>query len=49
MSASNIVMNCDDLRNQIFSYAFHKIPEECWCCGVGGCSVDEGCPGGAVG
>jgi len=32
MSASNIVMNCDDLRNQIFSYAFHKIPEECEYC-----------------
>lgn len=32
MSASSIVMNCDDLRNQIFSYAFHQIPEECENC-----------------
>ncbi len=27
MSASNIVMNCDDLRNIIFSYAFPEIPK----------------------
>lgn len=29
MSASSIVMNCDDLRNQIFSYAFYQIPKNC--------------------
>ena len=32
MSASSIVMNCDDLRNIIFSYAFPKIPKMPDCC-----------------
>ena len=32
MTASSMVMNCDDLRNQIFSYAFQKIPNECEDC-----------------